>query len=152
MVSFYQLALKEYNKGQPSYCNPRKGTADYLAVKQYADELKIAKNLKKKTPAEQALDKAYEILGLEPKRSTLTLDDLKKTYKMLALKNHPDKNPAEEAPIWNKKFIKINDAFELIKKFAFPEAAGFYGGKLPKKLTLVQAKALFKRTFPDVKI
>jgi hypothetical protein len=107
---------------------------------------------KKDVQEEQALDKAYEILGLQPIRGTLDFPTLKKTYRTLALQAHPDKHPESEAPKWNKKFRKINDSFKLIKEFAFPSAAGFFGGRVSKKLTLAEAKELFRKTFPKTKI
>ena len=47
----------------------------------------------------------YEILGLNPNAST---DDVKKTYKKLAMQWHPDKNSSPEAP---EKFKNITQAY-----------------------------------------
>uniref|UniRef100_A0A1A9UFT8 J domain-containing protein n=1 Tax=Glossina austeni TaxID=7395 RepID=A0A1A9UFT8_GLOAU len=54
-------------------------------------------------------DSLYEILGL-PK--TATAEDIKKTYRKLALKYHPDKNPdnAEAA----EKFKEVNRAHSIL--------------------------------------
>ncbi|CAO1630202.1 unnamed protein product [Parajaminaea phylloscopi] len=52
----------------------------------------------------------YEILQVEP---TATADEIKKRYRLLALKHHPDKNPdrVEEA---TKYFHKLQEAFEIL--------------------------------------
>ena len=64
------------------------------------------------------LEKAFHILEIDTKDYfTLTLDDLKKKYHKLALKNHPDKNG--NTPASNERFSKINEAYHYILRERF---------------------------------
>jgi len=59
---------------------------------------------------------AFKILEIDLSHTTLsdiTLEYLKKQYRKLALKNHPDKNENTQAS--NEKFIQINDAYNYLK-------------------------------------
>src|SRR5947199_7377845 len=51
----------------------------------------------------------YEILGV-PK--TATEDDIKKAFRKLARKHHPDVNPGDKAA--EEQFKKINEAYEVL--------------------------------------
>lgn len=53
------------------------------------------------------IDEAYEILEVN---KFVSIDDIKKSYKRLCLKYHPDKQNGDE-----NKFIKIQKAYELLK-------------------------------------
>lgn len=52
----------------------------------------------------------YEILGVA---RTATDDELKKAYRALAMKFHPDKNPGDKAA--ETKFKEINQAYDILK-------------------------------------
>ncbi|MCC7374813.1 MAG: molecular chaperone DnaJ [Verrucomicrobiales bacterium] len=51
----------------------------------------------------------YEVLGVEKGASA---DDIKKVYRKLALKYHPDKNPGDKAA--EEKFKELSEAYEVL--------------------------------------
>ena len=50
----------------------------------------------------------YEVLGLE---RTTDAEEIKKAYRRLALKYHPDKNPGDKAA--EEKFKELGEAYEI---------------------------------------
>ncbi|CAH0702556.1 unnamed protein product [Spodoptera exigua] len=70
----------------------------------------------------------YNVLGVSKEAST---GEIKKAYKRLAVKYHPDKNPTEEA---HKMFVKITEAYEALKdpekrsgnQYSFSQKQAFY--------------------------
>ena len=69
----------------------------------------------------------YEILGVP---RTATEDEIKKAYRKLARKHHPDVNPNDKSA--EEKFKKINEAYEVLSdKDKTPEvrAASARGGE-----------------------
>lgn len=83
--------------------------AYYLGISS-ADQVSI-KNMFYKS-----VDSAYKILGIE---STATDDEVKKAYRKLAVKYHPDKVSylgEEFKKTAEEKFRKINEAYDKIKK------------------------------------
>eukprot|EP00127_Corallochytrium_limacisporum_P007087 Clim_evm6s242 gene=Clim_evmTU6s242 len=67
-------------------------------------------------------NKYYTALGLEP--GTNDQNAIKKAYRKLALKYHPDKNSSEEA---TKKFQQISEAFEVLSDPKKKEIYDRYG-------------------------
>ena len=53
----------------------------------------------------------YEVLGVKKDAST---DEIKKAYKKLALANHPDRNPGDEAAV--ARFKEAAEAFEVLSE------------------------------------
>lgn len=62
-------------------------------------------------------DKAIKILQI-PEKTIITEDMIKRHYRMMALKYHPDKNKQQDASI---KFQEIHDAYEYLNNGEKPE-------------------------------
>jgi DnaJ-class molecular chaperone len=59
----------------------------------------------------QTMKTHYEVLELTP---SATLQDVKKAYRKLALKYHPDRNPPAEKESATIKFRQVNEAYETL--------------------------------------
>ena len=55
----------------------------------------------------------YEVLGVT---KTSSQDEIKRQYRKLALKFHPDRNKSSEAAEHFKKFLKHMQLFQILKK------------------------------------
>ena len=69
----------------------------------------------------------YAVLGCDKKA---TADELKKAYRKLALKWHPDRCPPDKKDAAQKKFQEVGEAFEVLsdpEKRAVYDQVGFDG-------------------------
>lgn len=68
----------------------------------------------KRTAAANSRKDYYKVLGVDNKA---TDDQIKKAFKKLALKWHPDRNqePPEQKAKAEKKMMQINEAFAVLK-------------------------------------
>lgn len=90
----------------------------------------------------------YEVMGLT---KNATLEDIKKAYKKLAIKWHPDKNPnnKEEA---TQRFREIAEAYEVLTDETKRKAYDTYGFDAPSHGTSFNfhsADDIFKHFFED---
>lgn len=60
------------------------------------------------------MQRYYEILELDPAATNTTSADIKKAYRKLALKWHPDKNPGKNQLVAEEKFKAIAEAYEAL--------------------------------------
>ena len=76
----------------------------------------------------------YEVLGVDKNASD---DDLKRAFRRLAKKYHPDANPDNKAEA-EKKFKEVNEAYEVLSNkekrqmydtYGFDGPTGFGGGQ-----------------------
>ena len=66
----------------------------------------------------------YEILGLK-KENNPSQEEIKKAYRKLALKYHPDKNPGNKEA--EEKFKEINRAYQILSDSATRSLYDIYG-------------------------
>lgn len=70
----------------------------------------------------------YDILGVARDASE---DDIKKAYRKLAMKYHPDRNPGEGAKEAEEKFKEAKEAYEMLsdegKRYSYDRAADYPG-------------------------
>jgi DnaJ family protein B protein 4 len=66
----------------------------------------------------------YKILEVSKKAS---LEDIKKAYKKLALKYHPDRNSESDKEQAQKKFVEINEAYEVLSDNEKKKVYDLYG-------------------------
>jgi curved DNA-binding protein len=86
----------------------------------------LKQSVENKTDKEETKMEYYKILGLE---KTASADEIKKAYRKLALKYHPDKNPGNKEA--ETKFKEINEAYAVLsdekkrKEYDMYGSAGF---------------------------
>ncbi|KAI3772854.1 hypothetical protein L6452_04048 [Arctium lappa] len=70
----------------------------------------------------------YDLLGIS---ETGTVSEIKKAYKQMALKYHPDVSPPERAEEYTVRFIRVREAYETLSD---PEARSVYDRCMVKGL------------------
>ncbi len=88
-------------------------------------------------------DKYYQILELE---NNASLDDIKKAYKKLAIKYHPDKNPDNKEHA-EEKFKEISQAYEILtNKDKYTQDPRFRQNNMPQ----INPHDLFQQIFSQM--
>ena len=70
----------------------------------------------------------YEVLGVNKSTSK---DELKKAYRKLAMKYHPDRNPDDQAA--SEKFKELSEAYEILSDDQKRQAVSYTHLTLPTK-------------------
>lgn len=87
------------------------------------------------------MENPYTILGVSPTAST---DDIKKAYRALAMRHHPDRNPNSNAEV---RFNAIKRAYELLSD---PKKRAEYNSSLNNRIVIdpeSEAQNLWKSLF-----
>ena len=88
-------------------------------------------------------DKYYQILELE---NNASLDDIKKAYRKLAIKYHPDKNPDNKEHA-EEKFKEISQAYEILtNKDKYAQDPRFRQNNMPQ----INPHDLFQQIFSQM--
>lgn len=88
-------------------------------------------------------DKYYHILELE---NNASLDDIKKAYRKLAIKYHPDKNPNNKEKA-EEKFKEISQAYEILtNKDKYVQDPRFRQNSMPQ----INPHDLFQQMFSQM--
>ena len=89
------------------------------------------------------MENLYNVLGVSPSAST---DEIKKAYRVLAMRHHPDRN---DHPLSESRFNAINKAYETLSD---PKKRAEYNQSLTNRIVLDAAEeanqlwlALFNR-------
>lgn len=61
----------------------------------------------------QSKETLYELLGIEESGSS-SFSDIKKAYKLMARKYHPDVSPPERVDEYTRRFIMVHEAYETL--------------------------------------
>ncbi|KAM7527446.1 hypothetical protein LguiB_030856 [Lonicera macranthoides] len=77
-----------------------------------------------------ATETFYELLGIS---ETVTLLEIKRAYKQLALKYHPDVSPVDLSEEYTRNFIRVQEAYETLSD---PQTRALYDIDLSKGLHL----------------
>ncbi|KAL7116222.1 hypothetical protein ACP275_04G229500 [Erythranthe tilingii] len=72
-------------------------------------------------PAETSRETLYELLGIGESGSTLS--DIKKAYKNMARKYHPDVSPPDRVDEYTQRFIMMHQAYETLSD---PQSRALY--------------------------
>ncbi|MDO8926467.1 MAG: J domain-containing protein [Sideroxyarcus sp.] len=92
-------------------------------------------------PQEASLENPYTILGVAPTAST---EDIKKAYRALAMRHHPDRNPHSSAEV---RFNAIKKAYELLSD---PQKRAEYNYSLNNRIIIDpenEAQSLWRSLF-----
>ena len=92
----------------------------------------------------------YEILGVS---KTASDSDIKKAYRTLSMKHHPDRNPGKET---NEKMNEINGAYDILKhqdsrkKYDLEQQMGMNMGEMPNMEEFQDINNIFSMMFGGI--
>ena len=105
----------ERKEGNPD--EPKRGFSKLELIRDALDIILERCGESVSEPVEESgmsLDKAWEIM--EMKLGTLDLNLIKRAYRKMAMKNHPDRHPDSEKAYYHKKFIQIQQAYKRLQE------------------------------------
>lgn len=135
----FHLSPKSYQSSAKSKLEPcnnfisfnthlrKPGFSSKTSSGSYKSQTKAAINMY--APA-QTTQSFYELLGIS---ESGTLSEIKKAYKQLARKYHPDVSPADRTEEFTQRFILVQEAYETLSD---PQTRALYDRDLSKGLHL----------------